>query len=91
MNIHHKKPKSGDQVSISRPPLDNVCQVLNQILSDGIDVHRCLAAKASGRIGAPAAVQPLIAALLDEDEDVRVDAAEALLEAGRSAGRPTAV
>ena len=80
MNIHHKDPKSEDQVPVSQPVLDDVCQVLNGILSDGVDVHRCLAARACGRIGAPAAVQPLIAALLDEDEDVRTDAAEALWE-----------
>lgn len=80
MNIHHKGPQSQDQAPVSQPALDEVCRVLSGILSDGVDVHRCLAAKASGRIGAPASVQPLIAALLDEDEDVRTDAAEALME-----------
>jgi HEAT repeat protein len=43
-----------------------------------MDIHRCQAAQALGRIGDSAAVEPLIAALLDEDEDVRVDAAVAL-------------
>ena len=38
--------------------------------------------KRSGRIGANASVKPLIKALLDEDEDVRSDAAEALSEIG---------
>ncbi|GBE44171.1 putative lyase [bacterium BMS3Bbin10] len=80
MNIHHKDPTDREKAPVSQPVLDEVCQVLNGILSDGVDVHRCLAARASGRIGAPAAVQPLIAALLDEDEDVRTDAAEALSE-----------
>jgi len=73
MNIHLKDPAS-------QPVLDNICRVLSGILCDGVDVHRCLAARALGRIGAPVAVQPLIAALLDEDEDVRTDAAEALSE-----------
>ena len=65
---------------VSGPALGSVCQSLGKVLNDGIDVHRCQAAKALGRIGASAAVQPLIKALLDEDEDVRTDAAEALLE-----------
>ena len=80
MNIHSEYPRSRDQAPVSRLELDEVSQVLSGILSDGVDVHRCLAAQASGRIGAPAAVQPLIAALLDEDEDVRTDAAAALSE-----------
>jgi HEAT repeat protein len=63
-----------------RPTPDAVRQVLGGILGDGIDVHRCLAAKALGRIGGSGAAQPLIGALLDEDEDVRTDAAEALSE-----------
>lgn len=57
-----------------------VCRVLADILENGVDVHRCLAAQALGRIGIAGggAVAPLIAALLDEDEDVRTDAATAL-------------
>jgi len=65
-----------------QPASDEVCQVLSGILGNGVDVHRCLAAQALGRIGAPAAVQPLVAALLDEDEDVRADAAAALSDLG---------
>jgi HEAT repeat protein len=80
MNVHRNNPQTRDQAPVSQPVLDEVCQVLGGILSDGVDVHRCLAAQASGHIGAPAAVQPLISALLDEDEDVRTDAAEALSE-----------
>ena len=57
---------------------EDVCRALTQILGEGVDVHRCLAAQSLGRIGGAAAVQSLIAALLDEDEDVRTDAAEAL-------------
>jgi len=80
MNIHHKYPQNRVQTPVSQLALDEICRVLSGILSDGVDIHRYLAARASGRIGAPASVQPLIAALLDEDEDVRTDAAEALLE-----------
>ena len=78
MNIHRTNSRNMARAPVSQPPSDDVCQVLSGILGDGSDVHRCLAARALGRIGAPAAVQPLIAALLDEDEDVRTDAAEAL-------------
>ncbi len=53
---------------------------MGDIVGSGADVHRCLAAKALGRIGSPEGVQPLVATLLDEDEDVRTDAAEALLQ-----------
>ena len=79
-------PQYPDQAPASWPVPDgtreDVCRVLAGILGQGVDVHRCLAAQALGRIGGElgggAAVQPLIAALLDEDEDVRTDAAEAL-------------
>ncbi|MDP6692273.1 MAG: HEAT repeat domain-containing protein [Alphaproteobacteria bacterium] len=67
----------------------SVCRILAAILGDGVDVHRCLAAQALGRIGGSGAVDPLIGALLDEDEDVRTDAATALSELAdpRSAGQ----
>lgn len=55
---------------------------LARILGEGVDVHRCLAARALGGIGAPESVGPLVGALLDEDADVRTDAAEALLRIG---------
>jgi HEAT repeat protein len=57
---------------------DGVVAALSKVLGEGIDVHRCLAAQALGRIGGRNAARPLIAALLDEDEDVRTDAAGAL-------------
>lgn len=53
---------------------------LTSILSEGIDVHRCAAARALGSMGLPESVEPLIKALLDEDPDVRADAASALGE-----------
>ncbi|MCH7487852.1 MAG: HEAT repeat domain-containing protein [Proteobacteria bacterium] len=62
----------------SEPSAGDVCGALSGILRDGVDIHRCLAAQALGRIGQPAAVGPLMEALLDEDEDVRTDAAGAL-------------
>ena len=62
---------------------DAICRVLRE----GIDVHRCLAARALGRIGRAEDVDTLVAALLDEDEDVRTDAAAALARsAPRAAG-----
>ncbi len=82
MIIHRQQPPQKDQVPASQSGPDGmreaVCQELAGILGDGADVHRCLAAQALGRVGGVVAVQPLIAALLDEDEDVRTDAAEAL-------------
>ncbi|HHI71631.1 MAG TPA: hypothetical protein ENJ91_11555, partial [Rhodobacteraceae bacterium] len=55
---------------------------ITQILADGIDVHRCAAARALGNMGMPESAEPLIQALLDEDPDVRTDAAEALGKIG---------
>ena len=82
MTIQHQQPQHPDRAPVSQPVpegmRDDVCQALAGILGEGVDVHRCLAAKALGRIGGEGAAQPLIAALLDEDEDVRTDAAEAL-------------
>lgn len=53
-------------------------KVCSAILSEGVDVHRCAAARVLGHIGTPEAVATLIKSLLDEDPDVRSDAAEAL-------------
>jgi HEAT repeat protein len=55
-----------------------VCKALGGVLREGVDIHRCLAARALGRIDHPEAVAALVDALLDEDEDVRTDAAAAL-------------
>jgi len=78
------KSEAGRSVRPVTPPGDDavsgaVSDALCGILADGVDVHRCLAAKALGRIGGASARQSLIGALLDEDTDVRTDAAEALL------------
>lgn len=61
---------------------NNVFETLCQITRDGMDIHRCIAARALGRMGDSAASETLIAALLDEDEDVRADAAAALVHIG---------
>lgn len=58
------------------------CESLGEILKTGIDVHRCAAAQALATVGSNTAVSILIPALLDEDPDVRVDAAEALASIG---------
>jgi len=55
---------------------------ITEILAEGIDVHRCAAARALGSMGLPESAEPLVKALLDEDPDVRVDAANALRELG---------
>lgn len=57
---------------------DEVCEALCQVLRYGVDLHRGQAAQALGRIGHRGAVETLIGALLDEDPDVRTDAADAL-------------
>ncbi len=82
MNTQTQQSAQNDQAKAVQPisgELDGaVHQVLSDILGNGVDVHRCLAAQALGAIGGEAVVEPLIAALLDEDEDVRTDAADAL-------------
>ncbi len=55
-----------------------VGQALVRVLRAGQDIHRCAAAQALGGIGYAGAVDALVERLQDEDEDVRVDAAEAL-------------
>jgi HEAT repeat protein len=73
-----------DGTATSEPVSAKLCQVL----ATGVDVHRCLAAQALGKIGHPNSVETLIAALLDEDEDVRTDAAAALVDrASPAAGK----
>jgi len=52
---------------------------LSTLLLEGLDIHRCAAATALGKIDHPAAGSVLQQALMDEDEDVRTDAAAALL------------
>ncbi len=55
-----------------------VVTALSDQLREGIDVHRCAAASALGRIAEPDSIDALCVALLDEDPDVRTDAAAAL-------------
>jgi len=70
------------EVGAGNAAASSVGEALCQVLRAGQDVHRCLAAHALGRIGYGPAVDPLIDALLDEDEDVRGEAAEALFRLG---------
>ena len=66
----------------SRVGSEAAVAALCRVLSDGADVHRCLAAGALGALGGRAAADALITALVDADEDVRVDAATALAAIG---------
>ncbi|NQU58616.1 MAG: HEAT repeat domain-containing protein, partial [Rhodospirillales bacterium] len=88
MNQLHAEPS---QVVKSSARKDgDVCTALCDVLLGGIDIHRVLAAQAlghigghiGGQIGSNEAVDALIKALLDEDEDVRTDAATALVRLG---------
>ncbi len=56
----------------------NIHVKLSEIIADGIDVHRCAAASALGRIALPGSGGILQKALLDEDEDVRTDTMTAI-------------
>ncbi len=57
---------------------DRTVQALLGLLEKGNDVHRCFSAQALGLIGDEYAVEPLIARLRDEDEDVVIDAVTSL-------------
>jgi HEAT repeat protein len=52
-----------------------ISSVLSEILLEGVDVHRCAAARALGQIADPQSAGALEKALLDEDPDVRSDSA----------------
>ncbi len=78
MNLQRKIPPIPSQSPGAGATAEDVCLAMAEILGEGVDVHRCLAAQALGRIGTPSGVEPLTEALLDEDSDVRTDAAEAL-------------
>jgi len=74
-----------DTMPIDETPkatVDDVAGVLRNILADGIDIHRCASAQALGGINTGGNVDALVEALLDEDEDVRTDAATSLGQIG---------
>lgn len=64
------------------PSLDPVATICRH-LRDGEDVVRCAAARALGALGEERAAPDLVAALLDEDPDVRCDAMAALAVCAR--------
>ncbi len=64
------------------PDFDPVATIARH-LRDGGDVIRCAAARAIGSLGDEAAASDLIAALLDQDPDVRTDAMAALVSCAR--------
>jgi len=53
---------------------------LCETLEHGIDIHRCVAATAIAQLKQPGATTALTKALLDEDEDVRVDVIDGLVK-----------
>lgn len=61
-----------------KPLVEKVHDKLAAIINDGVDVHRCSAATAVGKIAHSGAGEVLKKALLDEDEDVRTDVVTAL-------------
>ncbi len=73
---------SGAQVMVMRAKSgrDRTFARLSDILQNGMDIHRCAAATALGKMDFPGSSAVLTKALLDEDEDVRVDAVTALLD-----------
>lgn len=64
---------------------------LARIVTSGNDLEQCLAAQALGRIGDASAADALIAALRDPDEDVRVDAATAIIALSIEDAVPTII
>ncbi len=57
---------------------DETQGILVDILENGIDVHRCAAARTLAQTGGAGVGAALAKALLDEDPDVRTDAAASL-------------
>ncbi len=80
--MNQSNAKSSQVVKPSARKDGDVCTALCDVLLGGIDIHRVLAAQALGHIGGDEAVDALIKGLLDEDEDVRTDAATALVRLG---------
>lgn len=58
--------------------IDRLVSRIGVVAREGVDSHRCVAVQALGDIATPECGPPLLDALSDQDEDVRVDAAVAL-------------
>jgi HEAT repeat protein len=69
----------------AKPVSGKAFERLSDLLKNGIDVHRCAAARSLGMIKYPGSAEILKEALLDEDEDVRADVVGALKEIGEAA------
>ncbi len=63
--------------------IDDPRVVIGMHLREGDEVIRCAAARALGALGGSEGAPALVAALLDEDPDVRTDAMEALVTSAR--------
>ncbi|MEE8454912.1 MAG: HEAT repeat domain-containing protein, partial [Limibaculum sp.] len=82
MNADDRLLQSGNRAAREtvRMTKSDVSNVLSEILLEGVDVHRCAAARALGKIADPQSADALKKALLDQDPDVRADVAGALGE-----------
>ncbi|QUS55537.1 HEAT repeat domain-containing protein [Pseudovibrio brasiliensis] len=62
---------------------DKLVKILCELLANGEEREKCLSAQILGKFGNSTAQAALAEALRDEDEDVRSDAVEALISAGK--------
>lgn len=62
---------------------EKLVKILCELLANGEEREKCLSAQILGKFGTSAAQAALAEALRDEDEDVRSDAVEALISAGK--------
>ena len=69
-------------VETAKPIAARALERFSAIVAEGVDVHRCAAVRSLGRAAMSGASSVVQNALLDEDEDVRVDAVSALAAIG---------
>ena len=80
---HMRRASAGVLVKIGTPAVEPLVAALKD---RDFHVRRCAAARALGQIGAPHTVEPLLAALRDDNPDMRQAAAEALGNIGDMRG-----